>query len=120
MSTDDVNWSETGSNATLGAAPMKPVSDDRPPVDPARAALVKKWTDICVRGLKHYEKPFKRMDVCMQMAKDGATKEWVQIEENYVAPILNRDSDKYDVLILKPLPCCFQFARLRAAGRTPR
>src|SRR5262245_62271440 len=34
--------------------------------------------------------------------------------------ILNRNADKHDVLILKPLPCRFQFGRLGAAGRTPR
>lgn len=54
-----------------------------------RKALVKKWVKTVKADKKHWEKDFQRMEVCVQLAAEGAAKEWVDAEK-YVVPITNR------------------------------
>lgn len=72
------------------STPAVPDDTDKPPVDPARAAFVKQWVARIKAAKKHHKKAFDQMDECMQLAKDGATKEWTDNKDNYVVPILNR------------------------------
>jgi len=58
-------------------------------IDPARAALVKKWAERIKASKKHHESAFKRMDECMALAAEGADKAWVAAG-HYVVPIINR------------------------------
>lgn len=58
-------------------------------VDPARKALVKKWCAIVKEDKEHWKDDFKRMDECVQIAAEGADKEWVDAGK-YVVPITNR------------------------------
>ncbi|MEM8773833.1 MAG: hypothetical protein AAGF53_02305 [Pseudomonadota bacterium] len=59
-------------------------------IPPAETAQVKKWSDKIKASKKHFEKDFKRMKKCQQIAKHGAHKEWLDDESRYVAPIVNR------------------------------
>lgn len=61
----------------------------QPDVDPSRKALVASWLDKIKRSKMHFDKDFKRMRQCMQLARDGATKEWV-LAGKYTVPVLNR------------------------------
>jgi hypothetical protein len=64
---------------------------DSAPSDPAQAALIKLWEGRCVSRLKSLdENQFKVMRENMQLARHGATKNWMADPESYVAPILNR------------------------------
>jgi hypothetical protein len=70
-------------------APNSVTVDDKE-VDPARAALVKKWIARVKADKKHFEPAFKRMRTCMKIAADGTDeKEWVD-NENYIVPVINR------------------------------
>lgn len=76
----------TGASQTSGDTPNKPE------VDPKVSAFVGAWVDRIksAKGSKRIKKAFERMDKCMQLAKDGADKDWVDGDKNYVVPILNR------------------------------
>lgn len=63
-------------------------ADDKE-IDPARAALVKKWCKIVKADRDHWKDEFKRMDECIQLAAEGATKDWID-GDNYVVPLANR------------------------------
>lgn len=52
-------------------------------------AVVKEWLAKVKSAKKHYEKDFKRMDTCMDIAALGAKQEWID-DDNYVVPILVR------------------------------
>lgn len=54
-----------------------------------RKALVEQWLRRIKAAKKHFDGDFKRMDECMQLAAEGADKEWVK-SEKYVVPIINR------------------------------
>lgn len=63
---------------------------DKPATDPAVEARVKQWTKRIKTAREHWHKTaFKRMKTCMQLAKDGADKAWVD-NDQYVVPIINR------------------------------
>lgn len=61
-------------------------------IDPARAALVKRWLKDVKEAKVHWGPAFKRMDICMQLAAHGTTtKADAEAEAGYyVVPILNR------------------------------
>jgi hypothetical protein len=71
------------------AAPTETGPERQPDVDPARKALVSSWIDKIKRSKLKFDPDFKRMRECMQLARDGATKEWV-LAKKYTVPILNR------------------------------
>lgn len=58
-------------------------------VEPARAALVKRWIETVKGDREHWKPDFDRMDECIQIAAEGADKEWVA-GGKYVVPIVNR------------------------------
>jgi hypothetical protein len=70
-------------------APTETGPERQPDVDPARKALVSSWIDKIKRSKLKFDPDFKRMRECMQLARDGATKEWV-LAKKYTVPILNR------------------------------
>lgn len=61
-------------------------------IDPARAALVKRWLTDVKEAKEHWAPAFKRMDICMKLAAHGTTnKNDAEAESgHYVVPILNR------------------------------
>lgn len=74
--------------------PTEPVvensgKDDKPPVEPKQKAFINKWASKIKAARKFHDTAFKRMDRCMQLAKDGAEKEWLK-DEKFVVPIINR------------------------------
>lgn len=77
-------------SAPTGATDSAPT--DKPPVDEKVSAFVNQWVERikAAKKAKKTEAAFLRMDQCMQFAKDGAEKEWVDSGKNYVVPILNR------------------------------
>jgi hypothetical protein len=71
------------------AQPTETGPERQPDVNPARKALVSSWIDKIKRAKGHFDKDFKRMRQCMQLARDGATKEWV-LAGKYTVPVVNR------------------------------
>lgn len=70
--------------------PQQEVSQDsNPEVDPARQTAVSEWESKILRAIKHWEPDFKRMRDDMQLARQGARKQWVD-NDNYVVPIIAR------------------------------
>lgn len=69
--------------------PIETGPERQPDVDPSRKALVASWLDKIKRSKMHFDKDFKRMRQCMQLARDGATKEWVAAGK-YTVPVVNR------------------------------
>lgn len=93
MDTDETLGDETQGGEGAGA---KPVEDKAPIEVPAeRKALVKRWLDRIKDAESHWEeKAFKRMRVCMKLAKDGTTDAADAAGEggntSYVVPVLSR------------------------------
>lgn len=58
-------------------------------IDPARAALVKEWTEKVQETRKEREETFKQMRESMDFAARGCDKDWLE-EKKYVVPILPR------------------------------
>jgi hypothetical protein len=54
-----------------------------------RKDLVKDWMERVEKGRRHHEKAFKQMRTNMQLAKDGASTEWIDAKK-FVVPILVR------------------------------
>lgn len=81
---------EADQNVTEQNAP----NDQRPEPSAEEKAYVSGWTKRIASAKKHWEKTaFKRMRICMQIARDGGTKEWVGKNDedgNYVAPVISR------------------------------
>jgi len=67
-------------------------ANDKPPVDPGRAALVEKILKEIKADKAHWGPAFKRMRTCMKLAANGTTsKEDAEAENGkYVVPIINR------------------------------
>lgn len=59
-------------------------------VPEAEKKFVQQWCSRIKAAKEHYKKTFERMDTCMQLAKDGADKEWLKKDDRYVVPIVNR------------------------------
>lgn len=51
--------------------------------------LVEQWTKRIKASKAHFEKDFERMDVCMDLAAEGANDDWID-GDKYVVPVLNR------------------------------
>jgi hypothetical protein len=75
-----------------GAPQQVPTTDNQPDVDPAVTAFVESWVDRikAAKEAKRTKDAFKRMDRCMQLAKDGGSKEWTESGKNYTVPVLNK------------------------------
>lgn len=58
-------------------------------IDPKRAALVTEWCKKVKQAKEHWEPVFKRMREDMQLARHGATKDWIG-SGYYVANIVQR------------------------------
>jgi hypothetical protein len=71
------------------AQPTETGPERQPDVNPARKALVSSWIDKIKRSKVKFDKDFKRMQICMQLARDGASKEWVAASK-YTVPVVNR------------------------------
>jgi hypothetical protein len=69
--------------------PARPSWDDTPEVDPGREKLVNAWTDKIRKAEKFWEKVFKQMKTCRQLAREGALKDWLD-GDNYVVPLAPR------------------------------
>lgn len=84
-----VDGTPTGAPQTTGT---DAAADNKPEVDPKVTAFINSWVDRikAAKKTKKTENAFKRMDECMQLAKDGAEKTWMEGGKNYVVPILNR------------------------------
>jgi len=57
--------------------------------DPARIAHIEAWVGRIKDTKQHFDKDFKRMRKCMQLARHGAENEWLAADK-YVVPIINR------------------------------
>ncbi len=68
---------------------QRPTWDDSPQVDPGREKLVKAWCDKIRRAEKFWEKDFKQMKKCRELARHGAYKDWLD-SEAYVVPLVPR------------------------------
>ena len=62
---------------------------DKPDYDPKMEQSVKKWQQRVLASKKFFEKDFKRIREDMVVARNGASKEWVDAG-NYTVPIVNR------------------------------
>lgn len=82
-----VTGAPTGAPQTTGTT-----TTDKPEVDTKITAFINSWVERIksVKGATRTKLAFERMDKCMQLAKDGADKDWVQGDKNYVVPLLNR------------------------------
>ena len=92
MAEEDTPISDAEQTGSTSAVPASSESADQKEVDPGVTAFVDKWCERikAAKGNKRTKAAFERMDECMQLAKDGATKEWVESGKNYTVPILNR------------------------------
>lgn len=61
----------------------------QPEVDPAEAALARRWLKTIKADEKHWEPVFKRMRECEQLAAEGADEKYIASEQ-YVVPIITR------------------------------
>ena len=79
-------------DATPTGAPQTTPADQKPDVDPKVTAFINSWIERikAAKTAPKTKKAFDRMDTCMQLAKDGAEKAWIESGSNYVVPILNR------------------------------
>jgi hypothetical protein len=84
--TDDAPREEEAGKKTEPVPTTKPDGDE---VSDARAALVNQWIDRVKDSKKFHAKAFKRMDTCMQLAKDGGNEAWVEADK-YTVAIVNR------------------------------
>ena len=82
---DDVSVANNGAQPVGSAGPS---NVDPPEVPESEKNAVKEWTTRIQDAKKHWEKRFKRMRACQQIAAEGADKEWSQ--DNYTVPILMR------------------------------
>ena len=62
---------------------------EKPKIDPAVEQSVKKWQKKILASKKYFEKDFKRMREDMMVARQGASKEWID-GGNYTVPIINQ------------------------------
>lgn len=76
--------------------PAQPDADSKtgirrgiPVVDESRKNLVGRWASRVRAGKLHWDKRFKRMREDQQVAREGATKEWVA-NDDYTVPIIAR------------------------------
>ncbi|MEY9506906.1 hypothetical protein ABIE87_006464 [Bradyrhizobium diazoefficiens] len=79
--------------ATVPGGNTDDTSTEKSEISESEKKFVQEWCSRIKKAKKFYEKdngPFKRMDYCMQLAKDGAEKEWLQSGKKYVVPIVNR------------------------------
>jgi hypothetical protein len=61
---------------------------EKPDVDPARIARVKREIETIKKAKSYWKKDFDRMKKCMKIAKEGREDDWP--ESNYTVPIVNR------------------------------
>lgn len=83
----DTTAAPAATSTASGGAPEKPE------IPEAEKKFVQEWCSRIKKAKKFYEKdggPFKRMDFCMKIAKDGASEEWMKDGKKYVVPIVNR------------------------------
>ncbi len=73
----------------IDASAKRPSWDDTPEVEPARENLVKEWLGKIRTASKKWEKTFKRMKTCRQLARHGALQDWLDAD-SYVVPIIPR------------------------------
>jgi hypothetical protein len=76
-------------NTEQAAPAAQPENGEKPEVNESRSALVKSWVEKIKDSEKHFKDAFTRMDDCMQLAADGADKEWLS-GDNYTVPVVNR------------------------------
>jgi hypothetical protein len=67
----------------------RPTWDDTPEVEPGREKLVTRWIEKIRQAEKFWEKTFKRMKDCRQLARDGAKKDWLD-NDSYTVPLIPR------------------------------
>lgn len=88
---DDVLTVTSGGDQTQVAAAPEADSTTTTDVPADTRALVTTWNKkINDAKSDHYDKEFKQARECMQIARDGGTKEWTRNKDNVVVPILNR------------------------------
>ena len=89
---EDFDAFDNVSEESGGQSPPSPEASntDRPETPDMVKAFVTKWTKIIKSAKKHHDDAFKRMDECMQLAKDGGSKEWTANKNNYTVPVLTR------------------------------
>lgn len=71
------------------AKPQSGMQREKPVVDPGVEQSVKKWQQKILAAKKYFDKDFKRMREDMMVARQGASKEWVE-GGNYTVPIINQ------------------------------
>lgn len=72
-----------------GTASASGMQRETPVLDPGAEQSVKKWQKKILASKKYFEKDFKRMREDMMIARQGASKEWVE-SGNYTVPIINQ------------------------------
>lgn len=80
---DMMGGAEQSNRATSG------MQRETPRVDPAVEQSVKKWQKKIQASKKFFEKDFKRMREDMMIARQGASKDWIE-SGNYTVPIINQ------------------------------
>jgi hypothetical protein len=89
--------------------------------DEARKAFIKGWEKRIVAAKRYYEKPFKRMRMCQQIAKTGGTKDWVGEANDeggrHVVPILKRHINQSVAQLYAKNPKSFAERKQRRMGQ---
>lgn len=62
----------------------------KPESSPETKAFINFWIERIKAAEKHFEKDFKRMRECMDLARNGADEEWLKDPANYVVAVTNR------------------------------
>ncbi len=84
---DDLDQTEGGGPSVPEVPRGEPPSDRN--VEPARSNLVGEWAKRIRKAKTHFEKDFKRMRRCQQIAAEGDDEAWIA-KDKYTAPVLVR------------------------------
>jgi hypothetical protein len=88
LDTDMLSVTSGGEGSPTASTPS--TTDSKADTPEHVSALVKKWNERVNKAkTSTYEKAFKRARECIQLAKDGATQQWVD-GKNVTVPLLNR------------------------------
>lgn len=79
--TEGIETAEGNTSTEAGSPEVK--------VLPAREALVKQWMSRIRSAEGHYRKQWERIEMCMEIARLGSSKQWADADM-YVVPVINR------------------------------
>lgn len=107
-------------NADQSAAPEPAAAKpETPEIDEATKASVKQWTDRIVNAREYWAPTFKRMRKCMEIAKFGDTKDWLQDMDwgRYVVPIGKRHINQAVAQLYAKNPTTYAERKKRRMGQ---